>query len=77
MNSIHLHDVHFPKGPNLFALSVGDVILCAMAVLFFALSWLIGGDEFVNDIGGSVSLACLLAGLIVGLVMCVMTKPEK
>jgi hypothetical protein len=77
MHSIHLHDVHMPKGPNLFALSVGEVVWFSIAVFFFLISWMAGGDDFVASIGGSTSLAALLLGLIVGGVLCRLTRPEK
>ncbi len=32
MHSIHLHDAHLPKGPNLFVLSVGEVIWFSIAL---------------------------------------------
>lgn len=77
MHSIHLHDVHMPKGPNLFALSVGEVVWFSIAVFFFLISWMVGGDDFVASIGGSTSLAALMAGLVVGAILCNLTKPEK
>lgn len=77
MHSIHMHDVHVPKGPNLFALSVGDVVWFSMAIIFFLLSWMVGGDDFKASIGGNTGLAVLLAGLVVGAILCAVTKPEK
>lgn len=58
MHSINLHDVHFPKDPNLFALSVGEVAWFSIAFFFFLPSWIVGGDEFMNSIGGRVSHWC-------------------
>lgn len=77
MRSIHLHEFHFPKGPNLFALSVGEVFWFSGAIFFFLLSWIIGGDDFEASIGGNVGLAGLVVGLVVGAILCSMTKPEK
>jgi hypothetical protein len=77
MHSIHLHDVHLPKGPNLFALSVGEVVWFSLAIAFFLLSWFIGGDDFEASIGGNLGLAGLVAGLAVGAILCAITKPEK
>ena len=77
MHSIHLHDVHFPKGPNLFALSVGEVVWFSIALFFFLLSWIVGGDGFKDSIGGNIGLAGLIAGLAVGAILCAITKPEK
>jgi hypothetical protein len=77
MHSIHLQDVHMPKGPNLFALSVGEVVWFSIAVIFFLISWMVGGDDFAASIGGISSLVVLLLGLVVGAILCGVTKPEK
>ena len=77
MHSIRMHDVHIPKGPNLFALSVVEVFWFSIAIFFFLLSWMVGGDDFENSIGGSISLTTLVAGLVIGAILCAVTKPEK
>jgi len=77
MHSVHLHDAHLPKGPNLFVLSVGEVICFSIALFFFVVSWLVGGDEFKESIGGNIGLAGLLAGLAIGVILCGITKPNK
>ncbi len=77
MHSVHLHDVHLPKGPNLFALSVGEVVWFSIAIFFFLLSWMVGGDDFEASIGGNMGLAGLAAGLIVGAILCAITKPRS
>ncbi len=77
MRSIHLRDVHMPKGPNLFALSVGEVVWFSIAILFFIISWMVGGDEFEASIGGNLGLVALLAGLVIGAVLCAVTKPKS
>ena len=77
MRSIHIHDVHIPKGPNLFALSVGEVVWFSIAIFFFLLSWFVGGNDFEASIGGNVGLAGLVTGLVIGAVLCAVTKPDK
>jgi hypothetical protein len=77
MHSIHLHDVHLSRSPNLFALSVGEVIWFSIALFFFFVSWLVGGDEFKDSIGGNIGLAGLLTGLAIGAILCGITKPNK
>ena len=77
MSSIHLHDVHFPKGPNLFALSVGDVVWFSIAIFFFLLSWMVGGDAFEQSIGGNIGLTGLVVGLVAGAILCAATRPRK
>jgi hypothetical protein len=77
MHSIHLNEVHIPKGPNLFALSVGEVVWFSIAIFFFLVSWMVGGDDFEASIGGNVSLVWLVIGLAVGAALCAITRPEK
>ena len=77
MHSIQLHHSHLPKGPNLFALSVGEVVWSTLALFFFFVSWAVGGDEFKDSIGGNIILAVLLAGLAIGAILCGITKPNK
>ena len=77
MHSIHLHDIHLPKGPNLFALSIGEVVWFSLAIIFFLVSWMVGGDEFKASIGGNIGLTVLAIGLVAGAVLCAVTKPKK
>jgi len=77
MHSIQLHDAHVPKGPNLFALSVGDVIWFSISLFFFLVSWAVGGEEFKDSLGGNIVLAALLSGLGIGVILCRITKPNK
>ncbi len=76
MHSIHLHDLHLPKGPNIFALSIGEVVWFSLAIFFFLLSWFVGGDEFQESIGGTTTLVMLLAGIVIGAILCAVTKPR-
>ncbi len=77
MHSIHFQNVHLPKGPNLFALSVSEVVWASVALFFFLVSWVVGGEDFKESIGGSISLAVLLAALLAGAILCVITKPKN
>jgi hypothetical protein len=77
MHSIHLHGAHLPKGSNLFALSIGEVIWFSMALFFFLVSWAVGGEEFKESIGGNIILAGLLSGLVIGFILCRITKPNN
>lgn len=77
MHSIHIHDFHVPKSSNLFALSIGEIVLFALALFFFLISWAVGGDEFKDSIGGNLILAGLLSGLAIGVVLCRLTKPSN
>ena len=77
MHMIHLKDVHVPKGPNLFALSLGELACCGIALLFFVVSWAAGGSENMENLGGSITLVLLLAGVAVGILLSVFTKPKN
>lgn len=77
MHSIHLHDVHAPKGPNLFAFSIDGIVCFSIALFFFLVSWAVGGNEFKATIGGDVALGVLVGGLVMSAVVAAVTKPEK
>ncbi|MDR3481979.1 MAG: hypothetical protein P4L91_14845 [Burkholderiaceae bacterium] len=77
MHMIHLKDVHVPKGPNLFALSLGELACCGIALLFFVVSWAVGGSENMENLGGSITLALLLAGMAIGILLSVFTRPRN
>lgn len=52
----------------------GSVSVCLlswfpMALFFFIVSWLVGGDEFVKSIGGYYTLAVILCGIAAGLAL--------
>jgi hypothetical protein len=76
MRSIHLKDLHVPKGPTLFAFSVAEAAICCVAFLVFLVCWSFGGTGVVDLIGGSVGLAMLFAGIVIGIVAGALTRPE-
>jgi len=76
MHHIHLKDIHRPRGPNLFALSIGEIVCSCMALFFYLLCWAIGGDEFRNSIGGDIMLAFILLAVIGGAIFAVVTRPQ-
>jgi len=77
MHHIHLKDIHAPHGPNLYALSLGEAACSALALVFFLISWAVGGDEFMSSIGGSTALAVLVALIVLGGLFAMLTKPEE
>lgn len=77
MHMIHLKDAHMPKGPNLFALSLGELACCAIALFFFLISWAESGSENMANLGGGYTLAVLLAGMAIGVVLAFLTKPKE
>jgi len=77
MHHIHLKDIHTPHGPNIYALSVGETICSSLALVFFLVSWAVGGDEFINSIGGNYSLGILIALILAGALFAKVTKPAS
>ena len=76
MHSIQLRDIHAPKGPNLWLLSVLGVTGFGVCLITFLIS-LLGGDQFVESLGGNVTLAILVAGLFASAVCMAVTKPRE
>ena len=76
MHSIHLHDVHAPKGPNLFLLSVGALSCFSIALISFVIAYMVGGDGYAAILGGSITLTVLALGVVGSTLCLVMTRPE-
>lgn len=70
------HGVHIPKGPNLFALSVGAVVCFALALIAYAISWM-GGQSFIDDMGGNVTFVILMLGLLGSAFVAFMERPKS
>lgn len=77
MHMIHLKDAHMPKGANLFALSIGEIVCFGLALFFFVISWLESGSANMENLGGVYTLAVLLLGVVAGVVLAVLTKPKE
>ena len=77
MHSIHLPDVHVPKGPNLWLLSASATAFFLISmVLFLMLSFAVG-DGFRESMGGDVGFGILIGGLIVSTIFAIVEKPGK
>jgi len=76
MHHIHLKDVHMPRGANLFALSVGEIVCSALALISYLIAWAVGGEEFKNSIGGDLALIILIAAVVGGILLARLTKPK-
>lgn len=77
MHSIHLRDIHVPKGPNLWLLSVVSVLIFSFSLVLFLSFSLVGGDGFRESMGGDAGLAFLIGGLLVSAVFAVIEKQES
>lgn len=76
MSSFRLSDFHLPKGPNLFIAAKGAVVCFAIALVAFVISWLVGGPGYKVLLGGNVTLAVLIVGLVVSEIFALSEKPK-
>lgn len=68
-------DTENPEGSGLYrSASICLLTWCPIALFFFLVSWLVGGDEFKDTIGGYYTLIVLLAGIAVGAVLNVVSR---
>ena len=67
MRSLNFHDMHMPKGPNLFLVSVGGLACFMLALVVFAVAAFGGGDAYAEQLGGEVTLTVLIVGTVVSL----------
>jgi ABC-type Na+ efflux pump permease subunit len=80
MRSIHFDDLHVPHVPrssNLFFVSIGALGIFAFALLTFVVAWFGGGRELATQLGGQVTLAVLVIGVVVSAVFSVITNPKE
>jgi hypothetical protein len=76
MHAIHLSDLHVRTSPNWFLVSVGGIVAFGICLFTFAISFL-GGEEFIDSLGGYVTLTILILGLIVSVVASIATHPDE
>ena len=76
MHTVHLDDLHTPKGPNLFLISFGTAVLLFVSLLVFLLSWFIGGDSYMEAMGGTTALMLIFAGLAASAIFSLLSKPD-
>lgn len=77
MTSFHLSDLHVPKGPNLFVLAQGAAVCFGIALLAFLISWFVGGAGYKALLGGNVTLAILIAGMVISAIFALIEKPKN
>jgi hypothetical protein len=68
MQSIHLRDVHVPRGPNLRLTAIAALCVFAISLVLFLVFSMMGGEEFAQSMGGDAGLWFLIGGLFVYLV---------
>jgi hypothetical protein len=77
MHSIHLRDLHVPKGPNLWLTAMGAVYIFAISLALFLIFSLMGGEEFSESMGGTAGLWFLIGGLFVSAVLAFIEKQKN
>ena len=68
MQSIHLPDVHVPKGPNLRLTAMAALCMFAISLVLFLVFSTRGGEGFAQSMGGNAGLWFLIGGLFVSAV---------
>ncbi len=69
MRSVHFQGFRFPKGPNLWFVSVSAAWMFAIALALFEVLTYMGGSEFAENMGGTLGLSFLVVGFIVSAVL--------
>jgi hypothetical protein len=76
MHSIHLSDVHVPKGPNLWLTAMTAVYIFAISLALFLIFSFMGGDGFAESMGGNAGMWFLIGGLLVSVVFAFIEKQK-
>ena len=71
MQSIHLRDVHVPRGPNLRLTAIAALCMFAISLVLFLVFSMMGGEGFAQSMGGDAGLWFLIGGLFVSLVFAI------
>lgn len=77
MRSIHLHDMHVPKGPNLWLASISGVVVFSVSLALYLILSLMSGDGFRDSMGGNAGLAFLIVGLVLSVVFAILEREES
>jgi len=77
MRSLNFHELHVPKGPNLFFLSVGAVACFLLALAVYVVVAFGGGAEYARQLGGETTLVVLIVGTVLFAVAAFITRPEE
>jgi hypothetical protein len=76
MHSIHLRDMHVPKGPNLWLTAMSAVYIFAVSLVLFLIFSMMGGTEFTESMGGDKGLWFLIGGLLVSVIFASVEKQK-
>jgi hypothetical protein len=68
--------IRVPKSHNLFLISIGGIVGFGMSLFFYSFSWL-GGDHFVDLLGGDLTLYILVGGLVASVAATFVTCPPE
>ena len=76
MHSIQLHDIHVPKGPNLWFVATSGVYIFSVSLALFLIFSFMGGPAFTESMGGDVGLWFLIGGLLISAVFAHIEKQQ-
>lgn len=77
MRTIHLRDLHVPKGPNLWLTAIGAVYTFAVSLALFLIFSFMGGEEFAQSMGGQTGLAVLVGGLVISVIFAIVERQKS
>lgn len=77
MRSLNFHEMHVPRGPNLFFISVGALACFLLALSVYAVAAFGGGPAYARQLGGEITLAVLIVGTVLFAVASFITRPEE
>ena len=77
MHTIHLRDIHVPKGPNLWLTAMSVVFIFSVSLVLFLIFSLLGGSEFRQSMGGTAGFWFLIGGLVVSAVLAIIERQKS
>lgn len=60
-----------------FFMSAGMAVVLLFSLLIYALSWMIGGDAQLDNMGGRAGLGIVVVGLVISAILAAVTKPQE
>lgn len=77
MHSIHLRDMHVPRGPNMRLAAISAVFIFSVSLALFLILSFLSGDGFRDSMGGDVGLAFLIVGLVLSIVFAIVERKNS
>ena len=77
MATFNFQEFHAPRDANLFLLSMGAMVCFFMATATWLVSWLGGGELYVEQFGGTTALVVLIVGFVTFAICAALTEPRE